>query len=567
MNIVLAQLNYQIGDFEGNYHKILAVIENTHTATDLIVFSELSLCGYYPYDLLERPSFVALHDFYLNKLIAYSQNIACAIVLGVISKNTGSGKPLHNSLVVIHQGKIIYTYHKKLLPTYNIFDEARHFEPGSISPKNNNELFVFKNQNIGFLICEDGWANYSDLNYPINPADNFTPHAVDLIIAINASPSNINKQALRVCIFGEIAKKAKAPVLFCNQVGGYDDIVFDGGSFILDKQGQPIANLPYFESSIGKLTFSCSNTNSKQITYSDSLASFKPFYCLNNIELIYQQILLGLTDYAHKCHFKGVVIGLSGGMDSALTLTLAVKALGSANVKAIFMPTRYTANQSQEDSEQLCKNLNVELFHLNIDKEFEYTLNQFKLTFKEEANKITKQNIQARIRGRILMEYSNQTGFLVLSTGNKSELSCGYTTLYGDMTGGLNLIGDLYKTDVYELANYINTQCESTPLIPISIIKRPPTAELDYNQKDADDLLPYLQLDAILKLYIEGDLLDSAEKEALQVIADRVTSELILKIHTMVDKAEFKRRQSAPIIRVQKRAFGYGRRIPIARFI
>ncbi len=560
MNITVAQLNYQIGDFDGNYTKISAVIEKHHPLSDILVFSELSLCGYYPHDLLERPEFIQQHDFYLNKIIENTLNLSCAIVLGVITKNTtGLGKPFFNSLIMIHQGKIIYTYHKKLLPVYNIFDEARHFEPGPNQMDNGH--FIFKDTKIGFLICEDGWATHRDVTYLNNPAANFEKAKLDLIIAINGSPSNIGKQNDRLETFGRIAQKSQTPLIFCNQVGGNDDIVFDGGSFILDQHGKPLANLPYFEASAGQVAL---EHVSHTLTYAPP---FKTYYLPSEIELVYQQILLGLTDYMNKCHFKGVVIGLSGGMDSALTLTLAVMALGPDKVKAIFMPTRFTAIQSQEDSELLCKNLQVELFQVNIDEEFEFSLNQFKQSFKQNPNKITKQNIQARIRGRILMEYSNQTGYLVLSTGNKSELSCGYTTLYGDMTGGLNLIGDLYKTDVYHLANYINTLPDSTNLIPQSIIVRPPTAELDYNQKDADDLLPYPELDAILKLYIEGDLLNQADSLILQELVNKIPKELILKMHKLVDKAEFKRRQSAPIIRVQKRAFGFGRRVPISMFI
>lgn len=559
MNIILAQLNYQIGDFEGNYNKIINEINAHNHHSDMIVFSELSLCGYYPHDLLARPDFLAQHDFYLQKVIEETKTLTCAIVLGIITHNTGSGKALYNSLVVIYQGNIIHTYHKKLLPAYNIFDEARHFEAGPIT--NHNDVFLFKNHAIGFLICEDGWAEHPDLDYPTNPASRFEKNKVDFIIVINASPSNMNKQQERIAIFKKIALKANAPILFCNQVGGNDDIVFDGASFILNHQGNPIANLPYFKAATGQVFIDKNNAN---ITYS---SSFEAFHYLDTLALIYQQILFGLIDYTRKCHFKGVVIGLSGGIDSAITLTLATLALGKENVKAIFMPTRYTSIQSQTDSELLCQNLDVELFHLNIDNEFEFSLKQFEQTFKQTPNKLTKQNIQARIRGRILMEYSNQTGLLVLSTGNKSELSCGYTTLYGDMTGGLNLIGDLYKTDVYHLAKYINNNQLHNNLIPETIIQRTPTAELDFDQKDSDDLLPYPQLDAILKLYIEGDLLDKTEKNSLEKIVSEIPLEFVIKIHKMVDKAEFKRKQSAPIIRVQKRAFGYGRRIPISMFI
>lgn len=550
MKITVAQLNYHIGDFEGNFNKISAVIQKNHLNSDLIVFSELCLSGYSPQDLLERPDFIQIQDLYLNKIIDSTKNLDCGIVLGAITRNIKPGKPLFNSLMLIFKGHIIYTYHKKLLPVYNIFDEARHFEPG---PLDDNGIFEFKNTSIGFLICEDAWSSH---------AEYFNPTLVDVVITINASPSHVGKQEERLLVFSKIAQKAQAPLLFCNQVGGNDDIVFDGGSFCLNANGDPVANLPYFQSATRCIDMHTLNQASQT------------FYHLKSIDLIYQQLLLGLNDYIKKCHFKGVVLGLSGGIDSALTLALAVQALGSGNVKAIFMPTRYTSAQSQEDSVKLCQHLKVELFHINIDTEFEACLNQFKEAFYQEPTKITRQNIQARIRGRLLMSYSNQTGFLLLSTGNKSELSCGYTTLYGDMAGGLNLIGDLYKSDVYKLARFINTQQSlsplspsPSPLIPFSIIERAPTAELDYNQKDSDDLLPYPQLDAILKLYIEGDLISESERRSLETITSDINPDLILKIHKMVNQAEFKRRQSAPIIRVQKRAFGQGRRMPISAFM
>ncbi|MBN9287801.1 MAG: hypothetical protein BGO43_10170 [Gammaproteobacteria bacterium 39-13] len=548
MRIALAQLNYKIGDFQGNFHKIEAAIKGS--AADLVVFSELCLSGYHPRDLILQEGFLETQNIYLKKLQECTRQTQTSIVIGLITENKDKGQPYYNSLCLISKGQIEFTYHKRLLPVYNIFDEARHFAPGHTPG-----IYQFQDLRCGFLICEDGWAGFDNYLYACDPVDALAEQQLDLIICINGSPSNIGKHQERTRHFSHIAKRCAAPLLFSNQVGGNDDIVFDGSSFIVDKAGQIQGSLKQFEEDTGVV-----EVNQGTIKPIQGLA---PYSEPNDVALFYKQTLLGLKDYVAKCGFSTVVIGISGGIDSALTLALAVKALGHDRVFGLAMPSRYSSTGSVTDAIALCENFKVKLYTISIEEEFSLALKRFSDTFGEAASSITAQNIQARLRGRILMEYSNQTGALVLSTGNKSELSVGYTTIYGDMTGGFNLIGDLYKTDVYKLANYFN-QLHPDSLIPNTIIQKMPSAELAPNQKDADSLPEYEILDPILKLYIEGDLLPQAERQTYQQQTAALPDELISSIHQMVDRAEFKRRQSPPIVRVQRRAFGHGRQLPIA---
>lgn len=551
MRIAIAQLNYKIGDFEGNFSRIRNTINECAQTADLIVFSELCLSGYHPRDLILRPGFFETQNLYLEKIRAYTQETHTSVVIGLITKNEDKGQPYHNSLCLIEKGKITFTYHKQLLPVYNIFDEARHFAPGHIPG-----IYQFENLQCGFLICEDGWAGADNYLYQCDPVDALTAHSLDVVICINGSPSNIGKQEERIQYFSAIAKRCHAPLIFSNQVGGNDDIVFDGASFIVDKFGNVQGCLKSFEEDIGILEI-----NDKEI---NKTKSFSTYSTLSDVALFYQQIILGLKDYVEKCGFKSVVIGVSGGIDSAITLALAVKALGSERVFALAMPSRYSSQGSVIDAKTLCENFNVKLYIVSIEEEFSYALTNFSTSFVMEPSTITSQNIQARLRGRLLMEYSNQTGALVLSTGNKSELSVGYTTIYGDMTGGFNLIGDLYKTEVYALAEYFNQLHSPKKLIPESILQKVPSAELAPNQKDSDALPEYPILDPILKLYIEGDLIPLKERESYLAFRETLPKELINHVHNMVDKAEFKRRQSPPIVRLQRRAFGHGRQLPIA---
>ena len=548
MRIAVAQLNYKLGDFAGNFAKIAKAIE-THRNEDLVVFSELSLSGYYPRDLIEREGFIETQNHFLEKITALTDN-GPAVIIGFVAKNSAKGKPFHNSLVLLANKQQQYLYHKRLLPVYNIFNEARHFAPGKTPG-----ITQWGDYKLGFLICEDGWASLDNYLYEIDPVDDLVNQRLDLIICINGSPSNVGKQMERLNHFSSIAKRCQAPLLFVNQVGGNDDIVFDGASFLLDKQGQSLGVLPSFEEAVGTLKFDNKSLMPQQ--------SFKVAAPLYDEPLCYQQMILGLKDYVQKCGFQKVVLGVSGGIDSALTLMLAVQALGSDNVVGLAMPSRYSSEQSLIDAMALCQTFNVKLYTVSIEEEFTLALTQFEKVYGEKAKSLTEQNIQARLRGRLLMEYSNQTGALVLSTGNKSELSVGYTTLYGDMTGGLNLIGDLYKTEVYRLCDYYNQRHRDTRILD-SIMIKAPSAELAPDQKDSDNLPIYAFLDPILKLYLEGDLLPPDEAARCQEVLSTLDPKVINQVHQMVDKAEFKRRQASPIIRLQRRAFGFGRQLPIA---
>ncbi|MGE4348787.1 MAG: NAD+ synthase [Candidatus Berkiella sp.] len=553
MKIAVCQLNFKIGDFENNYQKIIDAVHKNVQNADIIVFSELALSGYYPKDLIERPGFVETQNYFVNKLIMASEHIDIAIIIGLIHSaphtNRQKNKTFYNSLAFIHQGAIRYQYHKMLLPVYNIFDEARHFSPGEEAG-----YFHFKGFNLGFLICEDGWQTETDIACKRDPIALLQEKALDLVISINASPSNIGKQQERITQFASVAQILKAPLIFCNQVGGNDDLVFDGASFCLQADGQVLDSLAAFAEDCGIVSL-----ENKCLMHARHGLLKQP---LSDVALFYEQTQLGLKDYVTKCGFNSVVIGLSGGIDSALTCALATLALGADKVIALAMPSRYSSEHSISDAIALCERLNIKLHIVSIEEEFKLACTQFSKNFNVLLNPLTEQNIQARIRGRILMQYSNQYGSLVLSTGNKSELSVGYTTLYGDMVGGLNIIGDLYKTEVYALSHYINEIHDH--LIPHSIIEKEPSAELAPNQKDSDNLLPYEILDPILRLYLEGDLLSPKQKAAYHSQIAPLSKESIQAVHRQVDLAEFKRKQAPPIIRIQRRAFGMGRQFPIA---
>jgi len=549
MNIILAQLNYTVGDIEGNLKKILDVYEKHSHKNALLVFSELALTGYYPQDLLLRESLLVRQEKALRQLVDSTNGKRCAVVIGCIKNNHSKiGKPLFNALVVIDNGKQVFEYHKKLLPTYNVFDEARHFSSGD-----RIGMFEFRSLRIGFLICEDAWVADANSNYDKNPVADLKDQNLDLVISINASPNNLGKMKERLQIAAKVSNQTNAPMVYVNQVGGNDELVFDGASFIMTEKGRLSYQMEAFSEQVLEIKMSKINPNEVELeTKEDS-------------EMLLEQSVMGIRDYVRKCGFSKVVIGSSGGIDSAVTLAICAKALGNENVTAITMPSKFSSEGSVDDSVDLCRNLNVELLTAPIAEEFDLSVNRFEKMSGKKPSNLTKENTQARIRGRILMEYSNHFGALVISTGNKSEMSVGYATLYGDMNGGVNPLGDLYKMEVYELAKYIN-KLEGRNVIPLSIIEKEPSAELSEDQKDSDSLPDYPLLDAILKLYIEGDLLDREESNRCKGIIDKYgIGELeIKKIQNMVDKAEFKRRQAPPIIRVQRRSFGMGRWLPVA---
>ena len=548
MKVVMAQCNFTVGDLAGNQALMEAAMARWGHETDLIVFSELAVCGYYPMDLLDRAHFIQAQNTVLRALKAQTVTLKAAIVVGAVSENPWAGKAYYNALFVYHKGLEVFHYAKKLLPTYNIFDEARHFEAGQ-SPG----VWLHKGVRLGFLICEDGWNNHDDPNYQMDPVDQLAREKLDLVVSINASPSNKDKVCERVAHFSRISQRCAAPLVYVNQVGGNDEIIFDGHSFLLNAAGQPVECLPGFIEAQRMVDINTIATLPTQRLPEYSAAG-----------LMFQQLTLGLRDYAHKCHFQRVVVGASGGIDSAVTLALAVAALGREAVVGITMPARFSSPGSVDDSMALCKALGIPCHVASIEVEFTHSIKRFAETFGEQPSTLTQENMQARIRGKLLMEYANHFGHLVLSTGNKTEMSIGYATLYGDMNGGLNLLGDVYKLEVYALANYLNQYMQMT-VIADTILHKPPSAELSAGQTDEASLLPYPQLDAIVRLVVEQDLM-SAEEIAvdLQTLAS-VPSAEIERIAQKVDQAEFKRRQAPPILRVHRRAFGMGRRLPIAQ--
>jgi NAD+ synthetase len=544
MKLLMAQLNYQIADIEGNTKKILSVLEQYGHQVDLIVFTELCITGYYPKDLLYQRSLIEAQDTAIDLIKAATESFSAAVVLGYVEKNEGTGKPYFNALGLYEKGKQISACYKQLLPVYNIFDEARHFEPG-----NQTGVLEFRGSKLGFLICEDGWENSAHPMYKSNPVKDLEAEGVDTIISINASPGNIGKQEQRYELLKQTAQRCNANVIYVNQVGGMDDIVFDGGSIAINAKGKTLAQSKFYEEDLTLV----------DINNAISIAT----KVQSKMEVIAQQLRVGLLDYCNKTGFDSVVVGSSGGIDSAVTLALAVWALGSDKVMAITMPSPFSSEGSWSDSEVLCENLGIPLINAPIREQFQLDCEEFEKRFGERPSGLTQENMQARTRARILMAYSNNFGNLVLSTGNKSEISVGYCTLYGDMGGGLSLIGVLYKMEVYALARYLNEHIFNGKGIPEPIIDKEPSAELSPDQKDSDSLPSYPVLDAILHRYIEEDYLTDTEKESYEKTLSKIDQATIDKVRKMVSRAEYKRQQAAPVIRVHHRAFGIGRQIPL----
>lgn len=561
LRITLAQLNLTVGDIEGNVERMVAAARQAASEqSDLVVFSELSLCGYYPGDMLDESAFQQRIVAGLAALQQASAELPdLHWVVGAPTPTQGPGKRLHNSLLVLRGGAVRLSYAKQLLPTYNIFDERRHFEPGPDVAK----VLRIGNAQVGLLICEDGW-NDSGADYATNPFDRMRDAAPDLVVSINASPSHIAKREQRHQIFGDAARRNGLPILYVNQIGGHDQVVFDGASFAVEPEAGIVFEARRFVEDVRTLQFD----NGRFLTAKGERPEPVPAQGLPTMEFYRQQIVLGLSDYARRCGFRQVVVGSSGGIDSALTLALAAQALGPENVVGITMPSRFSSNGSVDDSVALCQNLDVQLHtHPIADLVAGYAL-QYEASFGQVLQGLPLENLQARIRGTVLMEYSNAFGHLLLTTGNKSEISVGYCTLYGDTNGGLGLIGDLYKTEVFALSRHINEHA-GRELIPQAIIDKEPSAELAPNQRDVDSLPPYPVLDEVLKLLIEGDRLAPAEYDAANAFVQQLTQgddgrALVQRVRMMVARNEYKRRQAPPIVRVRAKAFGSGRQMPIA---
>ena len=543
MKVAIGQINPVIGDFSGNAAKILDYVAKAERGeADVIVFPEMCVCGYPPMDLLDHVSFVEANLKTL-RLIQQGSPKGIGIVLGYVDKNRSSaGKPLVNTVSLIQNGEVLLTQTKSLLPTYDVFDEARYFEPAD-----RRRVIAFKGEQIGIAICEDIWweaEQLSALHYPVDPVKELLDQGATMIFSPSASPFYSGKLDVRLGLLSSIGKSSGVPVVYVNMVGGNDSLIFDGRSLVTSAEG----NLSFLGAGF-----------EEQLAFVDtkSLKS-KILLEVNRYEELEQALVLGIHDYLDKCGFKRVHVGLSGGIDSSVVAVLATKAVGPENVTVFALPSRYSSEGSREDTQVLAENLGIELHSLSIEGMFRAGLETLAPVFEDKPLDATEENLQARIRGLLLMAFSNKFHSLLLTTGNKSELATGYCTLYGDMCGVLAVIGDLFKTEVYALARSLNREKE---VIPESVLSKAPSAELRPDQTDQDNLPPYDLLDQILELYLLQN------KTFEEITALGYETGLVKSVLNMVGKAEFKRRQAPPVLKVSPRAFGTGRRIPIARTI
>jgi NAD+ synthase (glutamine-hydrolysing) len=539
VQIALGQINPTVGDFSGNAAKIIDYARRARAAgAGLILFPELSVCGYPPRDLVERPSFVTRNRETAERIAAETQGIA--VICGLVTPaDSDTGKSVRNSAALLMDGKIAFLQSKMLLPTYDVFDEMRNFAPAKAQ-----ELFSFCGNRMALTICEDAWNDkqfWPKRLYALDPVDALIRAGGNFVLNISASPFWIGKRELRHDMLASIARQHKVPVVMVNQVGGNDSLIFDGSSLVLNPEGQVIAQGSSFEEDL-----ICFDSKSLTGDMHDQIAGEEAS--------VYSALVLGTRDYMRKCGFQKAIVGLSGGIDSALTAVIAADAVGPENVIGVGMPGPYSSQGSIDDA--LANNLGIHFDLLPINRAFvayRETLHPLFAGCKED---VTEENIQSRARGTMLMALSNKFGAIVLSTGNKSELGVGYCTLYGDMVGGLAVISDVSKTLVYRLSHYVNSR---RPVIPQATLEKPPSAELRPNQKDCDSLPPYEILDAVLEDYVED--LHPDERIAAERGFD---IEVVRRVIRMVDRAEYKRQQAAPGLKVSPKAFGYGRRFPIA---
>ena len=543
MKVAIGQINPAIGDFSGNAAKILDYVTKAERGgADVIVFPEMCVCGYPPMDLLDHVSFVEANLKSL-RLIQQRSPKGIGIVLGYVDKNrTSAGKPLVNAVSLIRNGEVLLTQTKSLLPTYDVFDEARYFEPAD-----RRRVSAFKGEQIGIAICEDIWWEAEQpaaLHYPVDPVKELLDQGATVIFSPSASPFYSGKLDVRLRLLSSIGKSSGVPVVYVNMVGGNDSLIFDGRSLVTSAEGDLNFLGAGFE---------------EQLAFVDT-KSLKSKIALevNRYEELEQALVLGIRDYLDKCGFKRVHVGLSGGIDSSVVAVLATKAVGSENVTVFALPSRYSSEGSRDDAQTLAENLGIKLHSLSIEEMFRAGLETLAPVFGDKPLDVTEENLQARIRGLLLMAFSNKFHSLLLATGNKSELATGYCTLYGDMCGVLAVIGDLFKTEVYALARSLNREKQ---VIPESVLTKVPSAELRPDQTDQDSLPPYDLLDHILEQY----LLQNKTFEEITALGYK--ADLVKSVLNMVGKAEFKRRQAPPVLKVSPRAFGTGRRIPIARTI
>jgi len=541
MKIALAQFNPTVGDFAGNAASILSLAEKAkQRGADLAVFTELCLCGYPPQDLLERPTFL---DRNIDQLKALAAKVPLPSLVGYAGRvRNGTGKSVANKAALLCGGRVVFEQSKMLLPTYDVFDESRYFQPAE-----KQVVYSFQDEKLGITVCEDVWNDpnfWPTRLYERDPVVELIKQGTSVLLNISASPYTIDKRNLRIEMLRAIAMEQRRPIVYVNQIGGDDNLIFDGASMAITADGRVAAQALAFKEDL--VLFDT-------VTGRGEIHEQPP----GEIAYAYEALVMGTADYVRKCGFKKVIVGLSGGIDSAVVASIAIDALGPENVQGVSMPGPFSSEGSKRDAATLAKNLGIQVITLPITNVFEEYKRALAPAFAGRPADVTEENIQARIRGNYLMALSNKFGSMVLSTGNKSELAVGYCTLYGDMAGGLAVISDVPKLMVYELARWINRERE---LIPVSTIEKPPSAELRPDQKDEDSLPPYDVLDRILKAYIE-------DLRSPQEIADHYGFDLKLvrDIALSVDRNEYKRKQAAPGLKITSRAFGFGRPFPIAQ--
>ncbi len=545
MKIALAQFNPTVGDFEGNSARILSLASQAkHLGADLAVFSELCICGYLPLDLLERPAFIQRNHDAL-KCIAMQMPLPAIVGYAGRVTHDRAGKSIANKAALINEGRVVFEQSKMLLPTYDVFDESRYFQPGD-----RQYVYALGREQLGITVCEDVWNDktfWANPLYARDPVTELITQGTTVLLNISASPYTIDKRSLRLQMLRSIARHHRRPIVYVNQVGGDDSLIFDGASIAITQDGKIAAQAKAFE---------------EDLVLFDTITGEGDIHEQPDDEIAYayQALVTGTRDYVRKCRFSKTIVGLSGGVDSSVVASIAVVALGASNVLGVSMPGPYSSEGSKTDAKALAHNLGIEFLSIPISQVFDSYTQVLAPIFGDRKPDATEENIQARIRGNYLMALSNKFGSMVLSTGNKSENAVGYCTLYGDMAGGLAVISDVPKMMVYAFAEYINRERE---LIPHSTIAKPPSAELRPDQKDTDSLPPYEVLDRILKAYIE-------EVKAPEQIAAELGFDLKLvrNIAALVDRNEYKRKQAAPGLKITSRAFGFGRPFPIAqRFI
>jgi NAD+ synthase (glutamine-hydrolysing) len=546
VKLALAQINPTIGDFLGNVRKIVEQsLASQRQGADLVIFPEMAVCGYPPADLLEKASFLDRAQQALEEIAErVTANDPIAVLCGCPTPApSNSGKRVMNSAMLLRNGRVDFIQSKMLLPYYDVFDEQRYFAPAA-----KQVLYEMAGERIAITICEDAWNDKSfwpQRLYPVDPVENLMHQGATLIVNLSASPYYRGKREMRRAMLAAIARRHRVPVAMVNQVGGNDSLIFDGSSLVLDEEGETIAQAKSFQEDLLLVDFS-----------SDSPPV--PVPKENEDAAVYDALVLGTRDYVRKCGFSKAIIGLSGGIDSALVAVIASEALGPQNVLGVGLPSEYSSQGSIDDAHQLAQNLGIQWELIPINDIFQQYLQALQPILKTFPPDITEENLQSRIRGALLMALSNKLGALVLTTGNKSEMSTGYCTLYGDMVGALAVIGDVYKTSVYRLAGYANRDRE---IIPENTLIKPPSAELRPGQQDTDSLPPYDVLDPILEAYVER--YETAEA-IVQASPLPLEIDLVRSILRMVERSEYKRQQAAPVLKVTQKSFGVGRRFPIA---